>query len=457
MKKFDVIVVGARCAGAPLATHLARNGVRTLLLDSARLPSDHVLSTHCIHAPGMDALDDLGVGERVRAEAPPMRTVALRVDDSVALVRHPAGREGYCIRRFKLDTWLQEAAVSAGAELRDRSRVTDLVRDGERVAGVVVETPRGRETIRAGFVVGADGVSSTVARLTGVEEYLGSDWTRGGYWSYWPAPACWKDGRFGYDSLIAYEGDGMRYVFQTDGDLLLLAGGPPNAEARSWGGAHRERHVEYLRASPLTAPLVENNAPVGKIIGYLQGRFYYRRPVGPGFALVGDAGNYKDFVTGHGITDALFGARRLADAILDGREEALMHYWRERDASTIELYLDALSKGAVGFNSALSRLIIRKVGESEELSARLSLVTERRLSPFDLAPPSRIAGWVFGEVLRGRFGVVAPFLRVGKRMRAFREEAAHRRALADEARARLAAKSRTAQIHDGVPHLAPST
>jgi flavin-dependent dehydrogenase len=287
--------------------------------------------------------------------------------------------------------------------------------------------------------VGADGANSTVAKLAGVEEYLGFDMTRAGYWSYWPKPACWDDQeRYPYDALFAYDGDDLRYIFQTDDDLLLLVAAPPNAVARSWGGAHREKLVEFMRSYPETAPLVENNAPVGKTVGYVSGRFFYRRPIGPGFALVGDAGTYKDFVTGHGMTDAFLSAKRLAAAIVDGRDAAFVHYWRERDALTLPLFLDARRMGEVGFNDALTRIIVRHMGESDEIRRRLALVFDRKLSPFDVVSPMQIGSWVVREALRGRFESIGPFFSVGKRLGEYQKEIQKRQAMADEARATLA-------------------
>ena len=76
--RYDVVIVGARCAGATLATFLARAGASVLLLDKDRLPSDQILSTHTIHPPGLDVLDEVGVGDAVRAVAPPTHIVRLR-------------------------------------------------------------------------------------------------------------------------------------------------------------------------------------------------------------------------------------------------------------------------------------------------------------------------------------------------------------------------------------------
>ena len=81
--RHDVVIVGARCAGATLATFLARAGASVLLLDKDRLPSDQILSTHTIHPPGLDVLDEVGVGDAVRAVAPPTHIVRLRKNDAV--------------------------------------------------------------------------------------------------------------------------------------------------------------------------------------------------------------------------------------------------------------------------------------------------------------------------------------------------------------------------------------
>jgi flavin-dependent dehydrogenase len=162
--------------------------------------------------------------------------------------------------------------------------------------------------------------------------------------------------------------------------------------------------------------------------------------VGPGFALVGDAGNFKDFVTGQGMTDALLGAENLAKAVLDGRQEAFDVYWRERDASSLPLHFDAQRLGEVGVNDALTRLIFERLGMSP-LRDRPTLVADRKISPFELLPTKTLASWVLAAVLRGRFDVLRPFLKTGKRMAEFRKEIAARHALLDEAREKLAGAS----------------
>jgi flavin-dependent dehydrogenase len=174
--RYDVVIVGARCAGATLATLLARAGASVLLLDKDRLPSDQILSTHTIHPPGLDILDEVGVGAAVRAVAPATHTVRLRKNDAFVDIEFSGGRAEYCPRRKRLDGLLQDAAASAGVEVLDRTRVTSLLRDGDRVVGVRAAGSAGHEQVfRASLVVGADGRHSTVARHVEAEEYLAYD------------------------------------------------------------------------------------------------------------------------------------------------------------------------------------------------------------------------------------------------------------------------------------------
>lgn len=174
-ESFDVVVVGARCAGAALAQRLAGAGLAVALLDAAKLPSDQRSSTHLIQPAGIDELDALGVGDSVRRASPELRAVRLSYDGHEARLPYGEGRAAHCLRRETLDGLLQQAAVDAGAELRAGTKVVDLIRDEHgRVAGVEIRQ-RGNDTKRlhADLVIGADGRHSTIAKLVGAEEYLG--------------------------------------------------------------------------------------------------------------------------------------------------------------------------------------------------------------------------------------------------------------------------------------------
>jgi flavin-dependent dehydrogenase len=430
-QSWDVIIVGARCAGATLATHLARAGVKTLVLEASPRGTNLPLSTHFIQPPGVDALDRIGLGEFVRGAAPATRRLRFSLDDASALSRFPDQRAGHCVRRSTIDPLLQNVAEAAGAELRERHRVTALVKDGERVTGVVASTPSGEETLMANLVVGADGPDSTVAKLAGAEEYLTMESTRGGYFFYFPAPSKWEHE---WDAVLEHRGNEIRYVFRCDGDLVLLVAATPLADVVTWGKDWRARTLAKLAESPSTGPLCAGKEPVGKGCGLLQTRYFYRRPVGAGFALVGDAGHFKDFVTGQGMTDAFLDAERLSKAIVDGREEAFAHYWRQRDVETLPLHFDALQQGAVGFNSPLMRWIIGHVGQDPDLSGRAALVADRKLDPTKIVPMPAMLKWMGAALLRGRFDVLSGFLAMGKANAADAKELAARLALFETTR-----------------------
>ncbi len=429
----DVIIVGARCAGASLAALLARRGLQVLVLEGGDLGTDMPMSTHFMQPPCMDVLDDIGLGEKVRACTPASRVGRYRMGTHDVYGPFPEGRPGYCIRRSTIDPMLQEAAREAGAELRDRHRVVDLLKDRERVTGVVVETPVGREQLRARLVVGADGRKSTVARLAGVEEYLTFPMPRAPHWFYIETPKIWsEDERFaGWDGGVLWEGQDLRYVFQCDGDTMILAAAPPLALGKSWGKDATQKTIEYLRGSEVTRPLMDAGKPLGKTVGLVKANFFYRRPVGPGFALVGDAGNFKDYVTGHGMADAFLSARRMSKAILLDTETAYERYWRERDVETLPLYFDAIRMGEVEFNDPFTRELFAVVKGSEELSTRFGEVANRTLHPFEAFSMKEMMSVLLHGLLRGRFGALGAFMATGKRMQGFTEELRRRKDLLD--------------------------
>jgi flavin-dependent dehydrogenase len=430
---FDTVVVGARCAGASLAIRLARAGQKVLVLDSAALPSDQPMSTHFILPIGVEWLDELGVGAEVRRLSPPSYVTRLDLAGTVLDVPFQRGRAGHCLRRLHLDRLLQEAAVKAGATLRDKTKVVGLVRDNGRVTGVEAVHDGSRQVYRARVVVGADGRHSTVAELAGAKEYLGYDNPRFGYWAYWPAKPAWTEDPTlrSFDAYIGLANDSpIRFIFQTDADLLVIGVTPLLSELPSWKGRHEEAYLEALRSSRVIAPLVEDNEWQGKLVGLLSTRYFFREATGPGFALVGDAGLHKDPTPGYGITDALRDSRNLGRALLDGGDAALAHYWRQRDAASIDLFHFAKDMADPSYVSPLNHFVFDRARDSPEIMSRLSAQFDRELSPYDVLPPATALRWVAGATLRGRLPVLRSFLR----------SARHNAAMARERRAVLEAR-----------------
>jgi menaquinone-9 beta-reductase len=429
--RYDCIVIGARCAGAPLARFLARGGARVLVCDAAEMPSDQPMSTHFIQPYGMTFVDELGLGDRVRAVAPPVDRFRYGCEDKVASIDFPAGQGGCCPRRIDLDPILVDGAREAGAEVRLRCRLVDLLREGDRVTGVVVDDRGTRRSIHADIVVGADGRQSTVAELTGAPEYLGYDGPRAIYWAYYPRPAWFGDDeRYRGAAFIVFTGDEVRFIFPTNRDLLLLGVGFPAERVAVWRADPGAMLRARIAAHPLWAPLVADSAPTSKVLGLVKMRFFFRQAAGPGWALVGDAGLFKDPSPGLGISDALRDARSLSRAILAGGDRAIEAYWRQRDVDSLELFYFARDMGALEYNNPLNQMVFAKMATRPQLADRIREVAMRTVSPFDAFSTGQVIGWTLGALLCGRFGVLGPFLAAGKRTARVKKELAARVELA---------------------------
>ena len=157
---YDAIVVGARCAGSPLAMLLARKHYKVLVVDKATFPSD-TLSTHLLHPPGVAALKRWGLLDRLLATGcPPIDTYAFDFGP-FALSGSPGTDEApvaYAPRRTVLDKLLVDAASEAGAEMREGFSVDEILSDDGRVTGITGHARGGKKvTERARVVVGALG------------------------------------------------------------------------------------------------------------------------------------------------------------------------------------------------------------------------------------------------------------------------------------------------------------
>lgn len=425
----DVVVVGARCAGAALATHLARRGASVVVLEAGRLGTDQVLSTHTIHPSGMDQLDELGVGAAVREGSPPARRIRFQVDGAYADIEPPEGRYECCPRRYRLDRLLQETASKAGAELRELTRVTDVLRDGDRVVGVRAVHDDREIELRGDITVGADGRHSTIAKLVEAEEYLGYDAPRAMIWAYWEPPSVWTSSQYPFDFLLQFQGISRRVIFPTDDQQLLLATLPPVEEARLWKSDLERHYLDDLGSDPIFAPLIEEGVMKSKVIGTVSERYFYRRAAGAGWALVGDAGHHKDPILGWGISEALLQAKELAEAIGTGEDEALALYWRRRDVETLPRFRTGEDRAAPKPMNRVFPVVLGKTGTHPELKRQLFSETEYDVNPYEVLPVSKVALWTLKEVLRGRFDLIPDFIAQGKRATAVQAELDERSAL----------------------------
>ena len=331
---YDVIVVGARCAGSPLAMLMARKGYRTLLVDRATFPSDTV-STHVIHPPGVAALSRWGLLDQVAAtNCPPVGRYSFDFGP-VTLAGAPgtdAAPAAYAPRRLLLDKILLDAAAAAGAEVREGFTVDEVLVEDGRVTGV----RSGPVTERARVVIGADGRNSVVAKAVEPAVYEDRPPLTVGYYSYWS--------NLPTDTFEAYSRPGRGWaVCPTNDDLTMVVGGWPHAELAEHRNDVEGELMRTFETAPAFAERIRDAKREEKISGASVPN-YFRIPYGPGWALVGDAGYSRDFITAQGITDAFLDAENLAGA-LDGAlsggspyDEALAGYRTARDTRAMPVY-----------------------------------------------------------------------------------------------------------------------
>ena len=449
MKDADVIVVGFRCSGAPLALALHQAGVKVIALDKDAFFTDQPMSTHAIQPYGMKMFDKLGLGDTVRTLAPPNRAFRFQVEDSyMQLDLDGKELDSRSPRRSKLDPALQKAVLAAGVDARDKTRVVGLLKEGDRVAGVRCKNGSGEYELRATLVVGADGRNSSVAEMVAAPAYLRSTSLNALYWSYFEqTPLFTNDPRYAWGACIHVEAQEARAVFQTDSGLLLMAGGGRRAQVESWRQNPSAALWEHLTRGRLTAPLLEGTKMVAKPMGVLSLQFFMKQAVGPGWALAGDAGLHIDPTPGLGISDAVRDAIALAEAIVDGREQALLIYWRRRDADSLGLYHFAGDMGSDDYNNPLTRMMFRRAQNNPAILKRMHLMMDRHVRPQDLLPPGKMLAWLLAETCSGNF---APWSCLGRTLR-FGKEVIRQQKVLDRALARAESGDSDASLPDLSP------
>jgi 2-polyprenyl-6-methoxyphenol hydroxylase-like FAD-dependent oxidoreductase len=337
---YDAIVVGARCAGSPTAMLLSRAGFRVLVVDRATFPSD-TISTHLIHPPGVAALRRWGLLEQVtRTGCPPIHTYTFDLGPFTISGRPGTDDEpvSYCPRRTVLDKLLVDAAAAAGAEIREGFTVSDLVVEDGRVRGIQGHARNGATmTERARVVVGADGWQSVVAKAVRPEQYHDKPRLQSSYYAYYGGLP--TDGRF----EVCLRPDRGFAAMPTNDDLTLVIAGWPYAEFEAnRTDIEGNVHKTYAMA-PAFAERINDARRETRFVGMALPNFF-RRPFGPGWALVGDAGYTKDFITAQGISDAFRDAELCTTALTEtfsgvsSFEDAMGRYQSSRDLRALPMY-----------------------------------------------------------------------------------------------------------------------
>jgi flavin-dependent dehydrogenase len=304
---------------------LARAGARVLMVDRGVHGSD-ATSTHALMRGAVLQLHRWNVLPAiVAAGTPPVHSTTFsytREDVTVPIEPRFGVAALYAPRRALLDRTLVDAAVDSGAEVTYDVRMDGLIIDHRaRVRGITAVAGGRRHRIEADIVIGADGLHSTVAQHVGAARVV--------------------EGRHAAGVLYSYREnvpvDGYYWRFQTgasmgaiptNGGATCVFASVPSGRFRSevQGDAASAYRRIIRNVSAAFDGRLNEARQVEPIRGFGGHPGFIKRAVGNGWALVGDAGYFKDPATAHGITDALRDAELLARALIAGTAAALEDY-----------------------------------------------------------------------------------------------------------------------------------
>lgn len=374
--RYDAVVVGARCAGASTAFLLARAGAKVLLIDRHAYGTDTV-STLAMMRTGVAQLQRWGLlPEIMAAGTPEVRHTTFHYGDEAIRVKIKPeyGVEYLCApRRTVLDRVLVDGARAAGADVRHGVMLTGLQLDNGRVVGAQMKDAAGNlSAVRSDIVIGADGKQSTVAKLVNAETYIKGTGASGCVYGYYE--------NLPNDGFHWYFGNGVSAgaIPTNDGQHCVFVGVPHKRFAATFRGNMEDA---YLRLAAANSPRLRDELDNARLVGRLRGfggmPGYLRRSYGEGWALVGDAGYFKDPATAHGITDALRDAELLARAVLSKQPGALAGYQYVRDALSKPLF-DATDSIAT-FRWSLDEVKALHVQLSDSMKAECDYVANLSL------------------------------------------------------------------------------
>jgi len=339
--KFDVVVVGGRVAGASLAIHLTRRGLSVAIFDRAELPGD-TMSTHVIYPNTIARLERLDALDRIMAHRPPPLYTSWYHQNRMFVAPHTPeeGRDwALCIRRSTLDRHLQEIASESGAKVFDNAPVKGLLgagTDDDPVRGVVAEIDGNDVSIEAALVVGADGVSSTVAGLVGAKRERVMPTKSMLYYAYWVD----VDGRNTQDFF--FEPPWICAHFPADdGHHVVTMNGP--VEMRRSIQDLEAFYLDRIRSIPQLWGRLSKARKVSDVRGTPRLEGFYRRQAGPGWLLSGDAAHFKHPASAQGIGDALHAAEALAPMIADDTFRESYPIWREEVSRDLYAFCEFLA------------------------------------------------------------------------------------------------------------------
>jgi 2-polyprenyl-6-methoxyphenol hydroxylase-like FAD-dependent oxidoreductase len=347
VERVDVVIVGARCAGTAAAVPLARAGYKVVLLDKSRFPSDQ-LSTHVLVPSGVSELQHMGALPHALALNPARsRYLALSVGEVRVRERFvPVDGIDYalCIPRPEQDLCLVTACREARADVRERCQVEEVVWSEGRAVGVRYRDGGAVREIRAKLVIGADGRRSRMAAEFGSwQPYRGSLNGRGFAFRYLDDP---RVGTVDHETLGVYRAGPATCLTlpSSPHGRMLVVWMAPVADIPRFQDDVESTWAECVGRDPALAERLAGATNPDRLRATTKLVSFYRASSGPGWALAGDAGHFKDPVVGQGQRDALRHGRLLGEAVrgvLDRPPEldrALRDWEQRRDRDTRSTY-----------------------------------------------------------------------------------------------------------------------
>jgi 2-polyprenyl-6-methoxyphenol hydroxylase-like FAD-dependent oxidoreductase len=392
MDERDAVIVGARCAGSTLAIALAERGWDVLVVDRDTFPSD-TISTHFMYPNSIARLEQLGILDTLLAshDVPFLASRTIGLGHRIEGLYTPIEGfdRGLGVRRVALDNAIVDTALAKpGVDARFGTRVTDLIGSGteeDPVSGVVLDDG---DRVKARWVFGADGRGSTVAGKLGIEKERPQQGEVSFLFGYW---AGIPDDGFGtldinFDHILS------RWAGEDGTHLLVVAG-----DAEMTQGTKDERmrrYLEGLRLFPESLP--HDQLDRGEMISDLVVapeslmRGFFRKPTGPGWALLGDACHFKHPGTAQGICDAFEQAIYIAEH-LSGSDPSLDGYESWRDARAAEHYDWSFSWGR--FPRPESEHLFRGWETEPDAGQDLRDSFSRQVEPSQVMSKERLARW----------------------------------------------------------------
>jgi menaquinone-9 beta-reductase len=333
---YDAVVIGARCAGAATALLLARSGAKVLVVDRQPFGAD-TISTHALMRSAVMQLARWGLAPNIAAAGTPaIRSTTFHYgDEAVRVDIKPDHGVDFLLapRRTVLDPLLVDAAREAGAVVRHGVALCELqFGSNGRVVGALLRDGSGAcRTVRADIVVGADGRQSTVAQFVNSRAIVEGFNASGVVFGYFADLD--QDGLHWHYAQNAAAG-----VIPTNAGHCVFAAVPASQFIAAFRGDVMRGFLQVLASSfPELRAAIGRATLTGRLRSFAGATSYLRQCHGAGWALVGDAGYFKDPLTAHGITDALRDAQLLSRGIIDGGTRGLEAYQRERDELSLPL------------------------------------------------------------------------------------------------------------------------